>query len=90
MFQDQNNRIDEFQNLNNNSESIIIDIIKKKSLINTFDFKANLKDDLKIDPMDFFDIILELEQIFSIEIQDEDIYNITTVSDLIIYIKKKI
>ena len=71
-------------------EDKILSILKTKSLVNEINLSFLLKDDLKFDPMDFFDIILEIEQFFSIELNDDDIYKIMTVADLIKNVQEKI
>ncbi len=73
-----------------NCEEEILNVLKKKSLIVDICNSSSLKEDLKIDPMDYFDIILEIEHMFSIELNDDDIYEIITVNDLVECVRKKI
>ncbi len=50
---------------------------------------STFKRDLKVDSLDIFEIILELEEQFSIEIPTEDLENIVTVQDLVRYLEEK-
>lgn len=50
---------------------------------------STFKGDLKVDSLDIFEIILELEEQFSIEIPTEDLENIVTVQDLVRYLEGK-
>ena len=51
--------------------------------------KSTFKGDLKVDSLDIFEIIVELEEQFSIEIPTEDLENIVTVEDLVRYLEGK-
>lgn len=50
---------------------------------------STFKGDLKVDSLDIFEIILELEEQFSIEIPTEDLENIVTIQDLVRYLEGK-
>ena len=50
--------------------------------------ETNFKDDLNADSLDLFQIISDLEDIFSIEFTNEDAENIKTVGDAANYVKK--
>lgn len=50
--------------------------------------QKNLKDDLKADSLDLFDLVTELEEKYSIEIPTEDLEQMITVQDIMDYIKK--
>lgn len=51
--------------------------------------QKNLKDDLKADSLDLFDLVTELEEKYSIEIPTEDLEQMVTVADVMNYIEKK-
>lgn len=51
---------------------------------------TNLKDDLGADSLDAVEIVMALEDEFSISIPDEEIQNISTVKKLVEYIESKI
>lgn len=76
--------------INENCENIILNVLKKKSLINTISLISKLREDLQFDSIDFFDVIIEIEHIFCIELYDDDIYNIVTIDDLVKSVKGKI
>ncbi len=47
---------------------------------------ASFQDDLGADSLDLFEIVMELEEAFGIEIANEDVENIKTVKDAVDYI----
>ncbi|HET7629319.1 MAG TPA: acyl carrier protein [Bacillales bacterium] len=49
--------------------------------------EASFKDDLDADSLDVVELVMELEDEFDMEISDEDAEKITTVGDVIEYIK---
>lgn len=51
--------------------------------------KANFQDDLGIDSLDIFEVIMELEDEFNVQIPNEDLENMKTVEDLVTYINSK-
>ena len=48
---------------------------------------ASFKNDLNIDYLDLFEMVMTLEEEFDVEIPSEDLENIDTVGDLINYIE---
>ena len=50
---------------------------------------ASFKDDLGADSLDLYELVMDLEEEYSIEIPIEDYENLTTVGDVINYIKDK-
>ena len=52
--------------------------------------EANFSDDLGIDSLEIFEIVMSLEEAFEIEIPNEDIENIKDVSGIVKYIEAKI
>lgn len=51
---------------------------------------CDFKEDLGIDSLDIFEIIMELEEEYSIEIPTEDLEGIKKVADLVDYIDSRI
>ncbi|MCP3771728.1 acyl carrier protein [Paenibacillus sp. MZ04-78.2] len=49
--------------------------------------EASFKDDLGADSLDVVELVMELEEEFDIEISDEDAEKITTVGQVVEYIK---
>lgn len=47
------------------------------------------KADLSIDSLDLFDLVMELEDKYSIEIPSEDLESIVTVGDMVKYLEAK-
>ena len=51
--------------------------------------EKSLKDDLKADSLDLFDLVTKLEEKYEIEIPTEDLDTLVTVQDVIDYIEKR-
>lgn len=51
--------------------------------------ETSLKDDLSADSLDLFQIIMSLEEEFSIEIPTEDTESINTIGDIEAYLEKR-
>ncbi|MCR5112651.1 MAG: acyl carrier protein [Acholeplasmatales bacterium] len=51
--------------------------------------EASLKDDLGIDSLDSVEMVLELENEFDIQIEDEEVANLVTVGDVMNLISEK-
>ncbi|MCR4690520.1 MAG: acyl carrier protein [Lachnospiraceae bacterium] len=51
--------------------------------------ETRFKEDLDADSLDLFDLVMEFEDEFGIEIPSEDLQGITTVGELLKYIEKK-
>ena len=67
------------------------DIIAKQLDIDagTITMTSRLIDDLKADSLDIVELIMGLEQEFNIEIPDEELPKVQTVSDIVGYLDKK-
>lgn len=50
---------------------------------------TSFKDDLGVDSLDLFDLVMVLEDKYGIEIPSEDLESIVTVGDMINYLKDK-
>ena len=51
--------------------------------------ETNFKDDLGADSLDLFELVMALEEEYSIEIPADDLTNLVTVGDVIEYLKDK-
>ncbi|KYH34867.1 acyl carrier protein [Clostridium tepidiprofundi DSM 19306] len=51
--------------------------------------EANLIDDLGVDSLEIFEIVMSLEDEFGIEIPNEDIEGIKTVKEIVDYIERR-
>lgn len=50
---------------------------------------SSFKDDLGVDSLDLFELVMAFEEEYGIEIPTEDLENIKTVGDIIAYMKSK-
>jgi acyl carrier protein len=53
---------------------------------NKITLQANLKDDLGADSLDIVEMVMEIEDEFGIEVDDEDAESIVTVGDAVAYL----
>ena len=69
----------------------IIDMVAEKLNLEKDEIKAdsNFKDDLGVDSLDLFELVISLEEEFDIEIPQEDVTNIQTVNDVVAYLDSK-
>ena len=51
--------------------------------------EASFIDDLGADSLDLVELIMEMEEVFGVEIADEELEKIRTVQDVIDFLKKK-
>ena len=51
--------------------------------------ESDFQDDLGVDSLDIFEIVMEIEDEFDLEIPNEDIENVKTVEDLVNYIDSR-
>jgi acyl carrier protein len=52
--------------------------------------EASIVDDLGADSLDVVDLVMSLEEEFDVEIPDEDVENMKSVSDMVKYIEAKL
>jgi len=52
--------------------------------------ESTFTDDLGVDSLEIFEIVMSLEEEFEIEIPNEDIENIKTIGDIVNYVKSKV
>lgn len=68
----------------------IIDIIVEQLGLDDSDsltMETSLKEDLDADSLDAVEVIMALEEVFDIEIPDEDAENFKTIGDIVEYIE---
>ena len=51
---------------------------------------SNFKDDLAADSLDLFELVMALEDEYSVEIPAEDLQNLLTVGEVMNYLKEKV
>ena len=51
--------------------------------------ESNFKDDLGADSLDLFELVMALEEEYDVEIPSEDLERLTTVGEVIAYLKEK-
>jgi acyl carrier protein len=51
--------------------------------------EARFKEDLEADSLDLFELVMNLEEEYGVEIPSEDLENILTVQDVITYLENK-
>lgn len=56
--------------------------------VNTIDENTNVMEDLGADSLDVVDMLMSLEDEFDVEIPDEEIEKMRTVSDVVAYIEE--
>ena len=49
--------------------------------------ETSFKEDLEIDSLDLFDLVMNVEEAFGVEIPSEDLENIKTVGDMVAYLE---
>ena len=64
-------------------------LLNEKLDIDTADvtLEASLKDDLEIDSLDLFDLVMSIEEEFGLEIPSEELEKLTTVGAMVDYLK---
>ena len=64
-------------------------LLNEKLDIDTADvtLEASFKDDLEIDSLDLFDLVMSIEEEFGLEIPSEELENLTTVGAMVDYLK---
>ncbi len=50
---------------------------------------TSLKEELGVDSLDLFEIIMQLEEVFGVEIPSEDLVDAVTIEDVIKYLNSK-
>ncbi|MBD5455299.1 MAG: acyl carrier protein [Lachnospiraceae bacterium] len=69
----------------------VVEIIKEQLNLENAEMglETSFKEDLNVDSLDLFELVMALEEEFDIEIPSEDLEKITTVGAVIEYLKNK-
>lgn len=69
----------------------IAEVIKEQLNLKDVEIKmeTSFKEDLEVDSLDLFELVMALEEEFGVEIPSEDLEQITTVGAVIAYLKDK-
>lgn len=67
----------------------IIDMIKQELMIDEVDLQANLLNDYDIDSIGLIEFIMNLEDEFDIQIEDEEIKSLNSTEDVIKLVEEK-
>ena len=65
-----------------------MNIIQDQLNINNLNVTTDIIDETKADSLDIFEIIIDIENNFSIDIPDEDIKTLRTAGDIIFYVQR--
>ncbi len=66
----------------------VMNIIQDQLNINNLNITTDIIDETKADSLDIFEIIIDIENNFSIDIPDEDIKTLRTPGDIIFYVQR--
>ncbi len=69
---------------------IVRPFVKNSEALEAVDEKTNILQDLKVNSARLVDIILDFEDAFDIEVEDEDADNVNTIGDAVSLIAAKI
>lgn len=69
-------------------KEIITPYLEDSSVVENVRLDSNLKDELNMDSADMIEIVLDLEEHFKIEIEDDQIEGIKTLGDILSVIKQ--
>ncbi len=67
----------------------IIEMVKEELMVNELDLNANLLDDYDIDSIGLIEFIMNLEEEFDIQIEDEEIQELKSTEDVIKLVEEK-
>lgn len=69
----------------------VVEIIKEQLNMENVEMnmETSFKEDLEVDSLDLFELVMALEEEYDIEIPSEDLEQITTVGAVIEYLKNK-
>lgn len=69
---------------------IISPYANDQEILGRVDLQTNILDDLKVNSARLVDVVLEFEDVFGIEIEDEDIEAVETVGDAVSMISRRL
>lgn len=69
----------------------VVEIVKEQLNLEDVEItmETSFKDDLEVDSLDLFELVMALEEEYDIEIPSEDLEQITTVGAVVEYLKNK-
>ena len=69
----------------------IVEIVKEQLNVSDVAITADtsFEDDLEVDSLDLFELVMALEEEYDVEIPSEDLERLTTVGEVIAYLKEK-
>lgn len=69
----------------------LVEILKEQLNLDGKDIKpeSSFKDDLEVDSLDLFELVMAIEDEFGVEIPSEDLEKLTTIQSVIDYLKEK-
>ena len=69
----------------------VVEIIKEQLNMDNAEIKmeTSFKEDLNVDSLDLFELVMALEEEYNIEIPSEDLEKLTTVGAVVEYLKNK-
>jgi acyl carrier protein len=78
------------QQIFNDVVGIIKDYVKDESKLENVSMETSILDDLKVNSARLVDIIIQFEDTFDIEIDDDDADNIRSIGDAVNYIADRV
>ncbi len=69
-------------------EEKLYNLIQKEFDIHEINKDMNIQKDFNVDSISLLEFIMDIEEEFDIEIEDEDLESLETVGDLVSYIEK--
>lgn len=69
----------------------LVEILKEQLNLDGKEIKpeSSFKDDLEVDSLDLFELIMAIEDEFGVEIPSEDLEKLTTIQSVMDYLKEK-
>lgn len=69
----------------------VVEIIKEQLNMENAEIKmeTSFKDDLDVDSLDLFELVMALEEEYDVEIPSEELERLTTVGEVVEYLKDK-
>lgn len=69
----------------------VVEIIKEQLNMESAEIKmeSSFKEDMNVDSLDLFELVMALEEAFNIEIPSQDFERLTTVGAVVEYLKNK-
>ncbi len=78
------------QEILDNVKGVIKNYVKDPAMVDNADMETSILDDLKVNSARLVDIIIQFEDTFDIEIDDDDADGIRTIGDAVKYISGRV